>query len=75
VAKSIKAPTTISGQLLAAIQAEVERGTTLYRIAADSGVSQPQVSRFVSGERGLTLPSIDRLAVYLGLELSPISRR
>lgn len=42
-----------------------------YRMARETGVSESILSRFVRGERGLDLTSIDRLAAYLGLDLIP----
>ena len=35
----------------------------------NGGVSEATLSRFMSGERGLTLTVLDRLADYLGLTL------
>jgi len=46
-------------------------GETLYRIAAESGVSYAQVHRFYTGRRGLKLETADRLALYFGLVLKP----
>ena len=46
-------------------------GVTRYRIAQDTGISEATLSRFMSGERGLNLKALDRLADHLGLELSP----
>jgi len=40
-----------------------------YRIAEQSGVSQGQLSRFVSGERGLSIDNIEKVADALGLEI------
>ena len=48
---------------------------TRYRIAKDTGVEQSTLSRFISGERGLDLTSVDKVAAYLGLELRPIEKR
>jgi transcriptional regulator with XRE-family HTH domain len=44
-------------------------GLTPYRIAKDSGVSQPTLSRFLSRQRGLSADAVDRLAEALGLRL------
>lgn len=41
-----------------------------YRIAQGSGVSAGQLSRLVSGERGLSIESAEKLADYLGLEIN-----
>ena len=40
-----------------------------YRICQDLGIDEGQMSRFMSGQRGFTLPVLDRLVDYLGLEL------
>jgi plasmid maintenance system antidote protein VapI len=44
-------------------------GKTLYRLARESGVSQPIIYRFVSGERDIRLETADKLAAALGLKL------
>jgi len=46
-----------------------ESELTRYELAKQSGVSQSALSRFVSGERGLTTETLDKLTVALGLEL------
>ena len=40
-----------------------------YQIAREAEVAQSQLSRFLSGETGLTSGTLDRLAAALGLEL------
>jgi len=45
-------------------------GKTRYRISQESGISQGQLSRLVSGERGLTVDTLERLAECLGLEIT-----
>ena len=57
---------SLSEQVRRAIQ---DSGKTQYRIAKESGVDKGALSRFMSGERGLTLESLDRLTDYLGLVL------
>jgi transcriptional regulator with XRE-family HTH domain len=52
-------------------QAPVSR----YKIACETGVAESALSRFVSGERSLDLTSVDKLAEYLGLELTATTRR
>ena len=44
---------------------------TVYRVAKDSGVSQPALQRFVNEGTPLAMKNIDRLAAYLELELKP----
>jgi len=46
-----------------------QTGKPLYRIAKESGVSQPIIYRFVSGERDIRLETADKLAAALGLRL------
>ena len=57
---------TFSDDLRRAIQWS---GKTRYRIAQDSGVSEAVLCHFMKGKRGMLLPSIDKLYVYLGLRL------
>jgi transcriptional regulator with XRE-family HTH domain len=59
-------PLSLSEQVRRAIDAA---GVTRYRIAKDLDISEATLSRFMSGERGLTLKVLDRLAEYLGLML------
>lgn len=57
---------TMSRSLKDAIsKAEVTR----YRIAKETGISESALSRFMSGERGLSMEALDRLLEYLGLEV------
>lgn len=59
-----------SDQLRAALD---ECGQSRYQVSRQTGISQPALSRFVNGERGLSLATIDALCEYLELEL--VSRR
>lgn len=63
-------PKPFSEQLRAALK---ECGQTRYAVSKATGISQPTLSRFVNGERGLPLKTIDRLCEHLGLEL--VARR
>jgi len=56
----------VEEQLRAAL---VETGLSMNEIARRSGVSQPTLSRFLRGERSLTLPVAARLCAMLGLRL------
>ena len=47
---------------------------SITRLARDAGVSQSQVSRFVSGKRGVTIVTMERLLGTLGLVLRPLRR-
>lgn len=58
---------TMAAQLKKAIQ---DSGKTVNAVAVESGIPQPVLHRFVSGERDLTLTTVQKLADYFGLELS-----
>jgi transcriptional regulator with XRE-family HTH domain len=57
---------SFSEQLREAIEA---CGTTRYALCRSVGVSQSALSRFMSGERGMNLATLDKLAEVLGLEI------
>ena len=44
-------------------------GRSRYRICKDLGIDQATLSRFMSGQRGLTLTVLERLVASLGLQL------
>lgn len=48
---------------------------THYAIGKAAGVDPGQISRFISGERSITLPTAAKLAEALGLELRPVRGR
>jgi hypothetical protein len=48
---------------------------TRYRIAQETRFEQSALSRFMSGERGLSQEAIDGLAEFFGLELVPRQKR
>jgi len=59
------------GQLTKAIAAAVKASDqTPYAIAKGAGVARSQLSRLLSGERGMTTDTIERLADYLGLRIT-----
>jgi hypothetical protein len=60
----------VSGQLRRAAR----RAGSVYRVAKDSGVSQPALQRFVNGGATLSMVNVDRLAAYLELELKPTTK-
>jgi transcriptional regulator with XRE-family HTH domain len=63
--------TLAMGQLTKAIAAAVKAsGQTPYAIAKGADVARSQLSRLLSGERGLNTDTIERLADYLGLEIT-----
>jgi transcriptional regulator with XRE-family HTH domain len=59
-------PTKFSDQLRQAIDG---CGLTRYAIAKATGIAESTLSRFMSGERGLPMKTLDRLAECLGLEI------
>ena len=54
------------------IQAIEESGNSVRSIALAAGISQPQLSRFVKGERDLLLDAADKVAKSLRFELRKI---
>lgn len=61
-----KPAATLVDQLRAAIR---DSGLTVYRLAKNSGVSQPVIDRFLTGERDIRLETAAKLATALNLEL------
>lgn len=58
-------------KLLDAVKKAIETsGKTKYRIAKESGVTAGQLTRLMSGERGLSVQNLEQLADYLGLEIT-----
>ena len=53
----------------------LERGLTQAQLAAGAGISQPLVSRILSGERSATLTELLGLCRAVGVELSELARR
>lgn len=45
-------------------------GQTRYRIAKETGISHAMMSRFMSGERGFSMDSLDILADFLGMNIT-----
>ena len=48
-------------------------GETRYKVSKATGISEATLSRFMSGERGLPMKTLDKLGEYLQLTL--ISKR
>ncbi len=63
--KSEEAPGLVE-QLREAIR---KSGRSLYRLGKDSGVGSDQLSRFMRGDRTLTLPAAEKICRVLNLEL------
>ena len=62
---------TLSDQMRRAVD---ESGMSRYAICKATGMDQANMSRFMSGETGLTLETADRIAKLLNLELVKRSR-
>jgi transcriptional regulator with XRE-family HTH domain len=65
-------------ELLATIRdAILKSGETPYAICKRSGVARSQVSRLLSGQAGMSVANVERLADALGLRItvSPKQRR
>lgn len=57
-------------EILDSIRNAIEAsGQSRYRIAQEADIAQSQLSRLMSGERGLRIDTVQRLAHYLGLEI------
>lgn len=65
MAKKQSKQKSLTDQIRAAL---ADCGETRYRVAKNTGLSEPQLCRFAAGQ-GLSLPAIDALAEYLGLEI------
>jgi predicted transcriptional regulator len=52
-----------------------ECGVSRYRIAKDTGVSEPALSHFMTGKTGLSMRALDELGTYLGLVVTIDERR
>jgi plasmid maintenance system antidote protein VapI len=66
MAKRKKPPASLSDQLRELI---AEAGPSVYELARDAGVDRSVLSRFLAGERTITLETADRLAKLLKLRL------
>ena len=68
-----KQGTTVSGKLrkslIDAIEANQRTGEKNSELARRSGVSHPQITRFLSGERDISLEVAEKLCAALGLSL------
>jgi transcriptional regulator with XRE-family HTH domain len=68
--KPAAAPPTVSETIRAEI---TRRGLTAYAAAQLAGVDTSVMSRFMAGERGLSMRTLDRVCVALALTLRPAS--
>ncbi len=63
---------TLSDQVRAAVDAS---GLSRYRICMETDISQAAMSRFMSGQGGLSMKALDRLADFLNLNITTGKRR
>jgi DNA transposition AAA+ family ATPase len=56
----------VSDQIRRAIK---DCGLTRYRIYKETGIDQASLSKFLSGERGLSLEALDKLGELLNLKV------
>jgi predicted transcriptional regulator len=52
-------------------QAVRDSSMTRYAISVQTGIAQSTLCKFLKGERGMSLDSVDRLMECLGLEIRP----
>lgn len=64
-------PTKLSDQIRQAIET---CGKTRYQIGQETDIDQATLSRFMSGKGGLSIPVLDRLGEYLGLNITTESK-
>jgi hypothetical protein len=57
------------------IDAVVRSGMTRYAISKATGIPQSQLSRFVHGQEGLSMESVNKLCELLGLRLVGPAKR
>lgn len=66
----------LMAKTLNAIRTAIDRSEkSRYRIAQDTGIAESVLSRLMSGERGLSIESLELLADYLELEIIIRPRR
>lgn len=60
-------PTKLSDQVREAIR---DADCTRYAISKATGIDQAVLSKFLTGERGMSLDSLDKLAEFLNLRIT-----
>lgn len=63
---SKKRPKPLTDQLRQAID---DSGLTRYRIAKETGISEPTLSKFYLGQRGLSMEALNALGEFLQLTI------
>lgn len=66
MARKPKQPETLTDQLRRFLESS---GESMYAIAEATGIDKSALSRFLSGERGVSAKALDKLGEHLGLEL------
>lgn len=64
--------TQVSDVLRERLIAEVEAGTSLRTIEAESGTLRQSLAGFMRGEQSIRSPLVDKLAERYGLALKPV---
>ncbi len=66
-----KVDVTMPGmEILEAIRDAIETsGKSRYQLARESGVAESVLSRLMSGERGMSIGTVERMAEALGLDI------
>ena len=58
------------------IRAEIERCTvSRYRLAQETDIEESALSRFMSGQRGLSMEALDALFEFFDLDVVPRGRK
>jgi transcriptional regulator with XRE-family HTH domain len=50
-------------------------GVTAYRLSKDTGIDKAALSRFFSGERGMSAENIEKILACLGYEMVPRKKK
>jgi len=62
--------------IAAELRAEIERsGASRYRLSRETGVSEAALGRFVRGQGGLSLKSVELVCETLGLGLAALAAK
>jgi hypothetical protein len=70
--KILKKMQTISDVLRAAVEDAKNNGTPLYQVAAQAGVDNSSMHKWLSGERVLSGRAMESLAIHFRLVLAPV---
>lgn len=61
-----KKPKPLTDQLREAVSSA---DVTVYRIAQETGIDKSALSKFLNGQRGLSMTAMDAIGNYLGLRI------